>query len=136
VHELAEFFMHRLQSKAVVYAQSPIAIDAASEPQPDLMLIKPPKEKYRAAHPGPSDVLLVVEVADSSLRVDLDEKMRLYARAGIAEYWVVDLVRGAVLAHHRPKGDAYEEVVRHAAADSLAPRAFPDAALPLSDLFA
>ncbi len=133
---LGEFFTQNLHGSAIVYVQNPLAVGAASEPQPDLMLLKPPRSKYHTAHPTPPDVLLVVEVADSSLRVDLDEKMRLYARAGIAEYWVVDLVRGAVFVHRRPSGDSYQDVARHTPAGTIAPQAFPAAALPLPELFA
>ena len=71
--------------------QNPIRIDNYDEPQPDVALLRPRGDDYAAATPTPPDILLLVEVADSTLRIDLGRKARIYADAGVAEYWVVDL---------------------------------------------
>ncbi len=76
-------------SRAVVSVQNPIRLDDHSEPQPDIALLRPPLDRYTSL-PGPSDVLAVIEVADSTLARDR-AKSRVYARAGIPECWIVDL---------------------------------------------
>lgn len=83
-----------------------------SEPQLDLALLRPRPDFYAAAHPGPEDVLLIVEVAETSIEYDRDVKVRLYARAGIAEVWVVDLTGERLQAYRRPTTQGYQEVQR------------------------
>jgi Uma2 family endonuclease len=77
--------------RGIVSVQNPIRLDAYTEPQPDLSVLSPRDDSYAAGHPGPEDVLLVVEVADSSLQYDRDVKTMVYAAAGIPEMWLVDL---------------------------------------------
>jgi Uma2 family endonuclease len=81
-----------------------------SELYPDLALLKPRPDFYEERLPEASDALLVVEVADTTLRYDLSTKLPLYARAGVPEVWVVDLEGGRVLVHRKPQGEAYGEV--------------------------
>ena len=88
-----------------------------------------------AASPGPSDVLLLVKVADSSLRYDLTVKLPLYARAGIAELWIVDLKRRALDAFRSPAGDGYAEVTTHRPGDRLALSAAPGIMVSLELMF-
>ena len=95
--------MRSAGERAIVWVQNPIRLDAFSEPQPDLVLLRPREDFYRAAHPGPADVLLVIEIADSSLRYDRDVKASLYARHGIVEYWLVDLAASTVTSYSRRK---------------------------------
>lgn len=76
---------------AIVMVQSPLRLGDFAEPQPDLMLLRPRDDFYRSFHPGPQDVLLVVEVADTTLRYDTEVKLPLYARFGIPACWIVDL---------------------------------------------
>jgi Uma2 family endonuclease len=77
--------------KAIVRAQSPVQLSDTTLPQPDIALVKYQQDHYATTHPTPSDVLLVVEVADSSADYDLGGKLKLYARHGIQELWVVDV---------------------------------------------
>ena len=120
--------------RAIVWVQNPIRLDAFSEPQPDLVLLRPPEDVYRAAHPGPADILLVIEIADSSLRYDRDVKASLYARHGIVEYWLVDLAASTVTGHSSPEGRAYRTAVVHARGEAMAPIALPDCTLTVDDL--
>lgn len=84
--------MHRLAGdQAIVRVQSPLRLGDFAEPEPGLMLLRPRDDFYRAFHPGPQDVLLVVEVADSTLKYDTEIKLPLYARYGIPACWIVDL---------------------------------------------
>lgn len=121
---------HRLVSgvgdRAVVGVQNPIQVGDLSEPQPDLVLLRPRSDFYAEHHPLPPEVLLVVEVADSSLRYDLGRKAPLYVAAGIPEVWVVDLVDRVV---HVTRGD---DVLQLRAGGTLAPLAFPDIVLEVA----
>ena len=100
--------------RAIVSVQNPARLDRFSEPQPDVTLFRPRADNYRTgARPGPADVLLLVEVADSSLRYDRAVKLPLYARAGIGEVWIVDLRRRVVDVHRTPVGDGYATVETH-----------------------
>src|SRR5690554_3847041 len=90
VRRLTELFILRAREHAIVSAQNPVRLDRHSEPEPDLALLVR-KEAYAARHPRPDEVLLLIEVAASTLAFDLREKVPLYARAGIGEVWVVAL---------------------------------------------
>ena len=94
VNRLTLLFIERFRDVAWLSIQNPVMLSTRSEPQPDLTLLRPERERdqpYDAAHPTPADVLLAVEVADHSLQFDLGRKARVYARHGIAELWVLDL---------------------------------------------
>jgi Uma2 family endonuclease len=91
VEQLASLLRAACGNRAMVRTQQPVALDEHSEPQPDIALVQVRADFYRHAHPRPADVLLLVEVADSSLRYDIDVKVPLYARRGVAAVWVVDI---------------------------------------------
>jgi Uma2 family endonuclease len=90
--------------------QQPIQLPPTNEPEPDASSIRGTDDDYRDGPPGAADVTCVIEVADSSLDRDLGVKLRMYARAGIPQYVVVDLVHDVVLDHRVPREDAYEDV--------------------------
>jgi Uma2 family endonuclease len=90
VRALSRWMAASVGDRAIVSVQNPVLLDDASEPQPDIAILLPCVDCYAAAHPGPGDVLLVVEVAETSLAYDLEVKVPLYARHGIAEVWVID----------------------------------------------
>jgi Uma2 family endonuclease len=93
-----------------VLTQNPILLGLYSEPQPDCALAKPSKDFYRSGHPQPDDLLLVVEVADSSLRFDRDIKSALYARHGVPEMWLIDVRAKRLTRYRDPTGGAYRRV--------------------------
>ena len=95
--------------------QDPIALDAYSEPEPDLVLLRPRADFYAAAHPAAGDVLLVIEVADTSASYDRAVKVPLYAQAGIPEVWLIDLQERRVEVHAHPQGNAYQQRTQVAA---------------------
>ncbi len=105
--------------RAIVDVQNPLWLDEHSEPQPDLTLLQPRPDYYQGSHPGPGDVLLVIEVADTSGEYDRGVKVPLYARAGIPEVWVVDLGSGVVDVYRQPAVEGYQEHRRLAPADHL-----------------
>jgi len=125
VNELARLFILALGERARVHIQSAISLDNASELQPDLALLVPRTDRYRRAHPTPADILLLIEVSDSTLRHDRDVKVPLYARHGVPEVWVVDLQKSELLWFRSPQAGSYVEkgVVRQPGA--VSPAALP-----------
>lgn len=115
-----------------VRPQLPLTLGEATEPEPDLAVVAGSPRDYRDAHP--SDALLVVEIAESSLAYDRGTKSRIYARAGIPEYWIVDLAGDALEVLRSPAGGEYRERrVLHDGA-SIAPLARPDTPIAVTDL--
>jgi Uma2 family endonuclease len=119
---------------AIVWIQSGAKVALESLPQPDLALLRP--RSYRHENPMPADILLIVEVADSSLRYDRTRKLDVYATARIPEYWVVSVEDRWVEVYRSPEGHGYRESRRLHGADTIAPLAFPDVVIPLPDIFA
>jgi Uma2 family endonuclease len=121
---------------AVIWVQCSIQISVYSQVQPDLALLKSPLKRYSPDRiPQADDVLLVTEVADSSLLYDRNVKAALYAKAGIQEYWLVDLIHSRVSVYRNPTGDAYRSVTQLRSGDTAQPVAFPNCAIQAADLF-
>lgn len=93
----------------IVRVQNPVRLGDLSEPEPDLALLKGRDDFYARRHPGPEDVLLIVEVAETSLEFDLGRKLPLYATSGVPEVWIVDLDGDRIEAHHGPAQEGYRE---------------------------
>jgi Uma2 family endonuclease len=110
VTRLTERLVRAADESAEVRVQAPVRFMPRSEPQPDLALVKRAGNAYRNGHPVADDVLLLIEVSDSTLRYDLSTKARLYATNGIREYWVVDLVNRRLVRHRAPAGRSYTHV--------------------------
>ncbi len=98
-----------VKGNALVSVENPIHLGEHSEPQPDLALLRPRADFYAHAHPGPEDILLLVEVADATGDYDRTVKVQLYARAGISEVWLVDLVADEVEVYRDPGTEDYRE---------------------------
>ena len=129
-----QFAALALKRTAVIWVQNPVRLGKHSEPQPDFVLLRPRPDLYASTDPTPADVLLLVEVADTSIESDRRVKVPLYARGGIPEVWLVDLNQDTVTAYRDPRRGGYRtaHVVRRG--DELAPSAFPDRAIPIVDL--
>ena len=120
--------------KAVIRVQSPVNLpESVSVPEPDLVWLTP--RDYRTATATSADVLLVIEVADSSLASDRDRKGRLYAEAGIPDYWLVNLIDRCVEVFREPTPNGYRQNSIYRSGDMLAPAAFPNHQLALIDFF-
>ncbi|WP_161542414.1 Uma2 family endonuclease [Rhodothermus marinus] len=117
----------------VVRVQGPLALGPYSEPEPDVAVVEGTIDDYVEAHP--STAVLVVEVADASLQFDRTRKAALYARAGIPEYWIVNLLDGVLEVHRRPEGDAYQQRMVLAPHEQIVPLARPGASLEVARLF-
>ncbi len=117
-----------------VRIQNPVAfLDCDSEPEPDVIWAKP--QDYTARHPAADDVLLLIEVAESSLEFDLGEKAMLYATAGIADYWVVNLVERKAVVHRDPCDGVFKSIESFRWESSLSLRALPEIQLSIGSLF-
>jgi Uma2 family endonuclease len=136
VRSLTRIFERLLGDRAVVSAQQPLDLDPASQPQPDLLLARLPAETYSRAHPVPADSPLVVEVSETTLRHDAGEKLQAYARAAVAEYWIVDLVHGRIAMYTDPDGEGYGTQRTAVRGESISPRAFPDVSIAVDDILA
>ncbi len=123
-------------SRAVVWCQGPIRLSALSQPEPDLALLRLRPVSYRDADAEPRDVLLLIEVSDSSIRRDRELKLPLYARAGIQEYWIVGIQEGSVEVYTSPSASSYVSVQRFRRGDVVSPSAFPDLRIGVDEIFA
>ena len=112
VNRLNKLLNRDIGELVVVSVQNPISIDHFSEPQPDVALLKPRADFYSNSHPTPTDVLLAIEVAETSVDYDRGVKMALYARAGIPEAWLIVLARDLIEVHSQPKNGKYQKIQR------------------------
>jgi Uma2 family endonuclease len=104
---LTKVLMRAVAERAIVLTQNPVRLSEYSEPQPDLALLRPRDDFYRARHPRADDVLLIVEVAATSLRFDRKTKVPLYARHGIPEMWLLDLGGRRLVRYRAPEHGSY-----------------------------
>jgi Uma2 family endonuclease len=127
-----------LGDRALVMSQGAFRLDALSEPQPDIAVLRTPLRRYATRLAAPDDILLVIEVADSRFDYDRGEKLRAYARGAIAEYWIVDIRHQRVLAFSDPdpEGERYRREIVIERGETIAPHAFPDAVIAIDDLLA
>jgi Uma2 family endonuclease len=135
VDTLHELLVLAVAGQALVRSQNPIVLDDTSEPEPDFTLLRRPWDGYPHEHPRPPDVLLLIEVSDSSLEFDLGAKLELYARAGIREFWVVDLTSNRVRVHRRPRNGSYESITTVGVSGVLQIEALPGVTIPVAKIF-
>lgn len=133
VKRLGRLFQTRLGDRVVVSVQDPVRLDEHNEPQPDVALLAPPVERYRTRHPGPEDVLLIVEVVQTTREPELRLKLRQYARAGIAEVWVLYLTPGNLVVHREPSGPNYRSVRTFRRGETVAPLLLPELELDVEE---
>ena len=125
-----------LQGRAIVRVQNPVRLSNDSEPQPDLTLLRFRDDFYRSGHPAPEDVLLLIEVADTSIGYDRGAKLAAYARAGIPEVWIANRNDRRIEAYTEPAGNEYASVRHIGSGSSIAPLHFPDIALAVDRIIA
>ncbi len=125
VDRLTELFSSSVTGRALVRVQGPVRLDRVSEPQPDIALLRRREDFYQSAHPGPGDVLLLVEVSDTYIDYVREVKIPLYARHAIAEVWLVGLEAGVVEVYRNPTDQGYQDVSESGRGQGLSPVAFP-----------
>ena len=126
---VAAFPSTLLENRAVLSVQNPVRLDVGSEPQPDAMLLRWRGDFYRDEHPGPDDVLLLIEVSDATVDFDRNAKLPLYARAGIPEVWIVNRTARRIEGYSEPSDSGYTTVRYAGPGENIAPQAFPDIVL-------
>lgn len=134
VDRLAELFSESLGRRVNIRVQSPILLGDLSQPQPDLALLKWRDDFYKDALPTPADVLLVVEVADTSVEYDRKLKLPIYARAGVAEVWIVNLPDEMIETYARPSGDVYEVSARRGRGEEVSSQTVAGLSLKVDDV--
>jgi Uma2 family endonuclease len=132
---LARLFILAVGDTAVISPGGPVNLGDYSEPQPDVLLLKARADDYRAKIPDTADVLLLIEVSDSTLAFDQSIKRDLYARYGIADYWVVDVNDNRIVTYREPSAKGYGQVLEFAMNDSVSPQAFPDVKITFGKIF-
>jgi hypothetical protein len=132
---LNRLFSARIGDTAIVSVRSPVRLDDRTMPEPDIALLRMRPDFYRHALPGPGDILLLIEVAGTSLACDLETKRALYARHRIPEYWVVDVAAQEVHVFTDPDGTAYRSARTAAPGATLHPSCPPGAAIAAAAIF-
>jgi Uma2 family endonuclease len=120
--------------RAEVRSRQPLTVDSGSEPEPDLILARNPAERYRKTHPTASDVFLVIEVSNATLAYDRGEKLAVYARSGVREYWIVNIADRVLEQHVEPKGEAFAHRRIFRAGDHIAAAAFPTDTIAVAEI--
>ena len=124
----------RLTGRAHIHSQNPVVVSDTSEPEPDLMLLTYREDRYASEKPRPQDILLLVEVADTSLDYDRNVKLPRYAQAGIPEVWIANLRDDRIEAHTEPTPQGYRSTRIYTLGDTISPTAFPDFQIAVSDI--
>ena len=136
VKRLSRLFNLKAKGRWVVSTQDPLHLDDHSEPEPDVMLLRPTPDDYTRRHPRPEDVFLLIEVSDSTLDYDREEKLPAYGRAGVSEVWLVNPQEEVIEVYREPHFTGYAvKTVLHTGEEAR-PQVFPDAAVDVTELLA
>jgi len=134
VNRLTNLFASISNGRWLVTTQNPVRLGRYSEPQPDVVIVSPSADDYTLRHPTPEDVLLLVEVADTSLAYDEGDKLAAYGKAGIEEYWLVNLHEPCVQIYRDPHYTGYATTTVLKPGDKASPAAFPDVQVDITAL--
>ncbi len=135
VTSLSVFFARQVGELAIVSTQNPIVLLPDNEPLPDIALLKPSADRYRSTLPTAADVLLVIEVADTTAEFDRRIKLALYARYSIPEVWLIDLKRGTLEIHLEPSGNGFRKRLQPDRDDIVSPQSLEDVQLSLREIW-
>ena len=135
VTELSEKLYDRVGKQVKMRVQNPVQLGDLSEPQPDIALVNLVEHGYRQTHPKAEDILLLVEVADTTMKYDRETKTFLYAHYGIPEVWLVNTNEKCIEVYREPSANGYKTLRRVEPGESIAPLNFPDANIPVDDIF-
>lgn len=134
VNLLNHWFVQRVGDRAIVSPQNPVRLSPHSEPQPDLLLLKFRQDFYESQLPSPEDVLLLIEISETSSAYDRRIKLPRYAAAGILEVWLLEIRRRRVGVHREPSPQGYGSVEWLEAGAELAPAALPDLVMRVDEM--
>lgn len=131
---LNALFTAAARGRWLTAVQNPVRLDDHSEPQPDLALLRPARDFYRRRHPTAEDVFLLVEVSDTSLAMDVEDKLPAYGRAGIPEVWIVNLNDETIEVYREPHFAGYASKTVLSAAGQASPARFPDVIVDVAEV--
>lgn len=134
VNHLAKVLILRLGDEADLRVQSSVLLSRFTQPEPDLAIVRPDSAAYMLRHPQPADILVAIEVADSSLRYARQEKMPRYAAAGVPEAWLVDVRARTITVYTGPSADGYETSRTLAWTEGLVATAVPGLSLVFEEI--
>ncbi len=134
VNRLNHLFSQRVGAESLVSVQNPVQLGEHSELQPDIALLRPRADFYADAHPTVSNILLLIEVADTSIGFDRDVKVSLYARSGVPEVWLVDLTAACVDVYRQPSPEGYQVVHQLRRGQRLTPLSLPEVELHIEQI--
>jgi len=134
INILTNLFVPLFLNKAIVQVQGPIKIANFSEPEPDVLLLKPRADFYTKKHAQAKDTLLLIEVADSSLEFDKEIKLPIYAKAKIKEYWIINLKDDQIEIYRSPKDGIYKSISIAKVGDKISCLAFPKKSIPVKNI--
>ena len=134
VNRLVNLLVQLLGKGVILAAQNPVALNNNSEPQPDVALLKPRDDFYATAHPQPQDIFLLIEVSDSTVMYDREEKIPLYAEANIIEVWLVDINEQIVEVYQQPTAARYQLMQKFAGGQSLSIKALSDIHITINEI--
>lgn len=134
INRLNQILARIAPDRFIISIQNPVQLGDLSEPEPDLMLLKPNDDFYSSQHPQASDVLLLIEVADSSLKFDQNQKLRLYALHNIPEYWLLNLKDSCIEVYRQPHDGLYAEKTTLRSGDKITLSQLKDITINISDI--
>ncbi len=134
LNRINKLFAKLMPDDIISSVQNPLQLGDFSEPEPDFMLLKPNDDFYSSRHPTADDVLLLIEVADSSLCFDQNQKLRLYARYNVPEYWLMNLNDSCIEVHRQPHGDCYGEKTTLRVGDSVTLSQLEQISISIADI--
>jgi Uma2 family endonuclease len=134
VNRLVRTFNKTCKGRWLLSVQNPVRLDGHSEPEPDVMLLGPSPDDYTSRHPRPDEVFLLIEVSDTTLELDREEKLPAYGRAGIPEVWIVNLNDETIEVYREPHFTGYGSKQVLQAGDQASPAAFPDVLVDVAEL--
>jgi len=134
LNRINKLFAKLIPDTVIPSVQNPLQLGDLSEPEPDFMLLKPNADFYSSRHPNAEDVLLLIEVADSSLTFDQNQKLRLYALHGIPEYWLLNLNDLSLEVYRKPNGEVYAEKTTLRAADIITLSQLDEISIRIADI--
>ena len=128
-----EVLVGAFRGKAVISVQNPLQLTNYTEPMPDIVLLKPRKDRYRSKKAMAEDALLVIEVSDTTFLYDLNVKLKRYAKAGVPEVWIENLKKDLLLVFRSPAGETYGTTLTLKRRDAVSVSAFPEAVFQVED---
>jgi len=139
VNRLNRIFSKRLVTEGLdeeilISVQNPVELGPRSEPEPDVALLRGAEKRYELRHPQPSDVLLLIEVSDSTVEFDRDVKGLLYASSGIQEYWLINLQADRIERHRQPSANGYGQVEIFRGGEAIASQTIPQLSFTVGEL--